>query len=141
MTMSLELVYDFAQELPPRLREDVVGYARSVQSVLPDIFRDAEIAQDEALGNQLVFVAGIKKLYAICSSNFWILDNSLQSLRTADTFEVRMGSLRVSRGSREWIQLRELLGNLEALLSEQRIFDVVLLTSYPEILHRLRDGH
>lgn len=139
--MSLAMVYEFAQELPPRLREDVVGYARSVQSALPGIFREAEMAPNEALGDQLVFLAGVKKLHAICSSNYWILDNSLQSLQTADTFEVRMGSLRVSRGSREYMQLRALLDGLDLLLAEQRITDMVLLTSYPEILQRLRNEH
>ena len=139
--MSLAMVYEFAQELPPRLREDVVGYARSVQSALPEIFREAEMAPNEALGDQLVFLAGVKKLHAICSSNYWILDNSLQSLQTADTFEVRMGSLRVSRGSREYMQLRALLDGLDLLLAEQRITDMVLLTSYPEILQRLRNEH
>lgn len=43
--MSLERVAHFARELPPRLREDVIGYARSVQSALPEIFQDVGIAE------------------------------------------------------------------------------------------------
>jgi hypothetical protein len=81
--MSLALVHEFAQELPPRLRESVIGYARSVQDAIPDISRDAEIRQDQGLADQLVFLAGIKKLHAICSGTFWILDNSLRSLSEA----------------------------------------------------------
>ena len=137
--MSLELVNALAQELPPRLREDVVGYARSVQSALPDIFRDAKLAQEQGLADQLVFLAGIKKLYAICSGTFWILDNSLRSLNNAQEYEVRVGSTRISRGSKEWVQLRDLLRDLEMILVEQGLLEMMLLTSYSEILHRLRD--
>ncbi len=137
--MSLELVQTFAQELPPRLREDVVGYARSVQRALPDIFRDAKLAQEQGLADQLVFLAGIKKLYAICSGTFWILDNSLRSLNQAEAYEVRIGSMRISRGSKEWAQLRDLLNDLEVILAEQKLQEMMLLTSYSEILHRLRD--
>ena len=137
--MSLELVSDIAQALPYKLKEDVVGYARSVRDALPDIFREAEMAPDDVLANQLVFLAGIKKLYAICSGTFWILDNSLKSLGEAQAFEVKLGSMRVSRGSRDWVNLRSLLTDLEIILTEQRLEEMVNLTSYAEILHRLRD--
>jgi len=139
--MSLALVHAFAEELPPRLRDSVIGYARSVQDALPDIFRDAELRQDQGLADQLVLFAGIKKLYAICSGTFWILDNSLRSLREAQTYEVQVqvGSMRISRGSKEWTQLRDLLDNLEGILKEQRIQDMMFITSYAEVLHRLRD--
>ena len=39
----------YARGLPHKLREDVVGYARSVQSVVPKIFRDAGIAETQEL--------------------------------------------------------------------------------------------
>jgi len=97
--MSLELVEEFAQQLPFRLREDVIGYARSVQAAVPDIFREARMTLDQGLADQLVFVAGIKKLYAICSGTFWILDNSLHSLQQAQAYEIKVGSMRISRGS------------------------------------------
>ena len=137
--MSLEKVNALAQELPPRLREDVVGYARSVQGALPEIFRDAKLAQEPGLGDQLVLLAGIKKLYAICSGTFWILDNSLRSLSEAQTYEVRIGSMRISHGSKEWVQLRDLLRDLEVILAEQGLLEMMLLNSYSGILHRLRD--
>jgi hypothetical protein len=137
--MSLQLVQELAEQLPARLRDDVVGYARSVQSAVPDIFREANLAQDQSLADQLVFLAGIKKLYAICSGTFWILDSSLQSLQNAEAYEVKIGSMRISRGSREWRQLHDLLNDLDTILVEQRLDEMVDSTSYPEILRRLRD--
>jgi len=139
--MSLELVQEFAQQLPFRLREDVVGYARSVQAAVPDIFREAGITLDQRLAGQLVFVAGIKKLYAICSGTFWILDNSLHSLQHTQTYEVKIGSMRISRESREYEQLRDLLNDLDNTLAEQRLGEIVHVSSYTETLHWLRDGH
>jgi hypothetical protein len=139
--LSLQLVQQFAQPLPPRLREDIIGYARSVQIALPDIFRDANLAQDERLGDQLVFLAGVKKLYAICSGTFWILDNSLESLQNINTHQVKIGSLRISRGSRDWQRLRDLLTELEGILAFQGLQEIVETPTYPEILRRLRDEH
>ena len=136
--MSLQLVQQFAQPLPPRLREDIVGYARSVQVALPDIFREAHMAEDEALGDQVVFLAGVKKLHAICSGTFWVLDNSLESLQAANTYQVRIGSLRISRQSREWQQLRDLLTELESILTIQGLEEIVQSSSYPDILRWLR---
>jgi hypothetical protein len=135
--MSLELVTEFARELPPRLREDVIGYARSVQTVLPEIFHDAGIAENRDLGDQIVFIAGVKKLHAICSSAFWILDNSLRGLERADVQVVRLGRVHIERGSREWHQLQDAVRAVEGILQEQRIFHFVYTSSYADILTEL----
>jgi hypothetical protein len=139
--MSLERVQQFVQELPPRLREDVISYARSVDRSAPDIFREARMSFDQQLSTRLVFLAGIKKLYAICSGTYWILDNSLHSLQQSETYEVKIGSIRISRGSREYAQLQALLGDLEELLMKQELYELVQISSYVETLHRLRDEH
>jgi hypothetical protein len=135
--MSLELVTEFARELPPRLREDVIGYARSVQSVLPEIFQGARVVETRDLRDQLVFIAGVKKLYAICSSAFWILDNSLRGLERAEVQQVRLGGVFLARGSREWVQLRDTVTGIEGVLQEQRILQFVYMPSYADILTEL----
>jgi hypothetical protein len=135
--MSLELVAEFARELPPRLREDVLGYARSVQSALPEIFQDAGVADTRNLRDQLVLIAGVKKLYAICTSAFWILDNSLRSLQRAEIQRIRLGGVFFARGSREWIQLRDAVMAIETLLQDQRIGPWVHTSSYSAILTEL----
>lgn len=137
--MSLQQVEEFTEALPFRLKEDVLGYARSVQAAVTEIFREAGMRPDPALGDQLVFVAGVKKLHAICSSTFWILDNSLESLEQADAREVRVGTLRISRNSREYKQLRDLLGDIEIILAAQGLTKLVDVHSYAEILRLLRN--
>ena len=137
--MSLELVFQFTERLPFKIREEVLGYARSVEDALDEIFRDAEIKSDRELGDQLVFLAGVKKLHAVCTCTFWILENSLTSLQQSGTYQVRIGSLKISRNSREYKQLADLLNDLELLLSRHGLTDFVRLRSYAEILQALRD--
>jgi hypothetical protein len=110
-----------------------------VQAALVDIFREAKVKQDRILGDQLVFLAGVKKLHAICSGTFWILDNSLESLAQAEAYEVRVGALRISRNSREYRQLRDLLGDIESILAVHGLTEFVYLASYAEILRLLRN--
>lgn len=138
--MSLELVTEIARELPPKLREDVVGYARSVQSALPEIFHDAGIAETRELRDQLVLIAGVKKLHAICSSAFWILDNSLTGLQQADIQQVRLGSLYVARGSRQWLELRDAVTAIEGVLANQGVLPFVYTPSYADVLRELTHG-
>ena len=61
--MSLEQVEEFAELMPFRLGEDVLRYAGSVQAEVVDIFREAKVKQDRTLGDQLIFLAGVKKLH------------------------------------------------------------------------------
>lgn len=139
--MSLERVAEFARELPPKFREDVLSYARSVESALPEIFRDAGVPETQELRDQLVFVAGVRKLHAICSSAFWILDNSLTGLQhTADIHQVKLGGLVVARGSRQWLELRETVAAIEGVLANAGILDFVHTQSYVDVVRGLAHG-
>jgi len=134
--MSLAAIDRIAHELPQRLADDVIGYARSVQAALPDIFLEAGVRRTEELANQLVFIAGVKKLYSISSSNYWILANSFHALREQVT-EVRLGSTVISRQSPYFRDLRELHADLLRILADNELFDFMELTSYTEIARRL----
>ncbi len=134
--MSLALVDQIARELPPRLADDLIGYARSVSGALPEIFRDARVAQSDDLASQLVLIAAVKKLYSICSSNYWILDNSLHALQR-DAGEVRLGSTVVSRRSPYFLRLQKLQTDLLQILGDQGLFEFMEVSSYAEIARRL----
>lgn len=110
-----------AHIIAPHYVDNHRAYARSVQSALPEMFQGAGVAETRDLRDQLVSIAGVKKLYAICSSAFWILDNSLRGLERVEVQQVRLGRLFLARGSREWAQLRDTVTAMEAVLQEQRI--------------------
>jgi len=135
--MSLDAVKEFANELPYRFREDVIGYARSVKDVLPEIFHEARCPFNEMAANQLIFIAGVKKLYSICTSNFWIIENSLFMLERSEVHAVQIGSSTIHRESDDYLALAVLLRQLENLLSEHRILHLIHQRSYGDILKEL----
>jgi hypothetical protein len=134
------IVEQIARELPPRLRDDIVGYARSVETALPEIFRDAGVRRTESLAQQLVFIAGVKKIYSICSSNYWILESSLHALRD-HAESVRLGSTVVSRSSPYFLRLQELNSDLLEMLGEHHLSEFMEIGAYSEILRRIAREH
>ena len=131
--MSLRYVNAFAPELPYTLREQVLDYARSVEAASRDISKEAEIELTDELLDQLVLVAAVRKLHAICSSSYWLLYNSTKLLGDEVT-GVRVGGTTFSRGSAHFDQLATLLGYLETVLRDQGLSIEILRQPYPEIL-------
>lgn len=132
-------VEKIVEELPPRMADDVSGYVRSVEAALPRILERAGIRPTSSLAEEIVFIAAVKKLFAIVSSTSSILDSSLRSL-DGQTAEVRIGSQVYSRASSEYLQLRELDRELRALLSTHHLMDLVELGDYSELALELSHG-
>jgi hypothetical protein len=77
MYMSLVLLSEMLEPLPFTLREQIEGYAHSIDEVGEDILRDVGIPFDEQVMDQLVFIAGVRRLWTIVDGQFSILNNSL----------------------------------------------------------------
>lgn len=107
--------------LPWSLREQVIGYARSVDDALPAIFREAKRDFDSALGDQVVFFAGIKKLYSIVGSSYWALDNSGKLLETLDVSSISAGGLDLTRGGDLHHRLKALVHSLDKALEKNNV--------------------
>lgn len=131
--MSLRYVNAFAPELPYTLREQVLDYSRSVEAASHDISKEAEIELTDELLDQLVLIAAVRKLHAICSSSYWLLYNSTKLLGNEVT-GVRVGGTTFSRESAHFNQLSTLLGDLETVLRDQGLSIEVIRQPYPEIL-------
>jgi hypothetical protein len=139
--MSLQRLQMTVSPLPSSLREQVLGYARGLQAALPDISRDAGVAITAPVADQVVFIAGIKKLYTLCSSSFWAIDNAGVLLAREGSAEVRVGRTFYSRQATFHQELRTLLGDFEAVLVRQGIHDAVVTESYAELVRRLSREH
>jgi hypothetical protein len=131
--MSLRYVNGFAPELPYSLREQVLDYARSVEDASHDISKEAEIELTDELRDQLVLVAAVRKLHAICSSSYWLLYNSTKVLG-GEVTGVRVGGTTFSPESAHFVQLSELLGDLETVLRDQGLSIEMVRQPYPQIL-------
>src|SRR5262245_54722120 len=136
--MSMRALSEIAETLPRPISEDVIGYARSVQSALPEIFREARIPDDPNLGDRVVLLAGLKKLESILSSHFWTLDNSLRLMEEAKVRSVRIGQKEISRGSDYHQGLYEAIRELEEVFAKEDLSELLHLRSYSDMLSRLR---
>ncbi len=137
--MSIALLEEIVLELPPSLHADILGYAKAVQSAIPEIFREAGLSRRGDLSDQLVLIAGVKKLYSICASNYSILDNSLRAMGD-QARGVRVGSTIISRNSAYYRNLQQLQRELLRILREQDLLEFMELSTYSDILRRLAYG-
>lgn len=138
--MSLRAVQNFASHLPFSIEDQIVGYARSVQDALSEIFQNAQVPYNETIANQVVFIAGIKKLYAICNSNHRVIDDSLNILARQNTYSIRFGRSLISQNSNEFIQLENLLNELVNFLGNENILELVSNPFYSEIVITLNES-
>ncbi len=141
--MSIRQLAELTETLPRVTRDDVMGYARSVERVLPGIFRDARVRYEEQLASDLVFLAGVKRLYEVVSSTYWLADNSLAATGRNErpTEAAVVGSLVLRRGTGFHRAIGRLLGDLEEVLSELELRGLIRERSLTVVLRELADGH
>jgi hypothetical protein len=134
--MSLALLSSTVADLPFVLREQVVGYAESVRQALPDIFRDAGVKLDQRLADEVVFLAGVRKLHGLVASSYWALDNSAELLDGSAVDRIRIGRHDFSRGGQVHSALRAALEGLESALARENIGDLIKL-GYADLVQAL----
>lgn len=139
--MSLATVREMTKDLPRGLSTQVVSYAESVERVLPEIFRGADREFNRTVGDQLVFLAGVRKLHSIVASNYWTLDNSAALLQNLNINGIQSGQMDFSRGSVFHQKLRRLLEALEGVVGEHHLTQY-LNARFSEVIQMLvADGH
>jgi len=119
--MSYRELQETVRGLPWTLQEQVTGYARSVEDVLPSIFQKAGRAFDAALGDKIVFLAGVRKLHSIVASSYWTLENSGKLLETLDVSSIRAGGADLSRSGSIHARLGALVKSLEKTFEAQGV--------------------
>jgi hypothetical protein len=143
--MSLDLLSEMLETLPFTLRDQIEGYAQSIDEVTEEIFRDARVEFSEELGDRLVFVAGIRRLWTITNSHYSILDNSLALIAEHDVQGFAVGSRLFTRQSAEFAEIRQLRDDLFRRLQQLGLEQYVLARTLRDVLLMLRgeaqDGH
>lgn len=135
--MSVRRVQAIAERLPYSLREQVVGYARAVADAADGIAEDAGVPASADLRDQLAMIAGLRKIYSVCSASFWAVDGAGALLQAQDIRAVHVGSTDYSRGSPFHYSLRSLLADFDGFLAEHRLTELVHAGSYAEVAQRL----
>lgn len=139
--MSYKVLIDAIQGLPRALKDQVLGYALCVEGALPEIFKKAGRQYDNAIGDQIIFLAGMRKLYSLVSSNYWTLDNSATLLGDMDVKHITAGSVDLSKSGKLHANLQELNKSLEDIFSEHELLQYFNV-DYAEIVNNLiSNGH
>jgi uncharacterized protein (DUF1499 family) len=137
--MSISALTRAIGGLPRNMVDSVVSYARSVEAALPEIFREAGIKYRKNIAEEVIFVAGIKKLFATVDSTYWMLENSKVLLERQQVTEVRIGSSDLYGNGRELDTLRQLRTDFLELLEQNNLTDIVDESSYSSIIRKLVD--
>lgn len=138
--MSIRTLSEVISDLPYSLQEQVLSYARSVEVAAPDIVRESGVRATHVHTDALIFIAGLRKLYSIVDSNYWVLDNTGALLeRQHAQFSVRVGGADLSRDSQYHRSLVVLRRELIDILSEQNLLPYMLNVPYVEVLRELAD--
>lgn len=119
--MSTRALEAMVSGLPWTIRDQVLGYAHSVEFALPSICRDAHVTATPHLASQLILIAGVRKLHDIVASNYWAMDNSGKLLAQYNITRIRAGSADLSRGGVLHKQLQRLLLDLDLALSQHGV--------------------
>jgi len=91
---------------------------------------------NQKVGDQLVFIAAVKKIHWLASSSYWTLENSGTLLASMNVTRVRVGQSDLSRGGAVYEQLQSLLNDLETALEKQQAGDYLRM-SWSELVRAL----
>ncbi len=78
--MSMTVLVDIISELPLPMRDQIEGYANSIEEAGNDIFRQANIQFDKRLLDELVLIVGIRRLWTLVDCQKRLLENSLTAV-------------------------------------------------------------
>lgn len=138
--MSFREVEEFADLLPYTLKEQVLGYARSVRDAMPEIVLEAGVEYSNEVADKIIYIAGLRKLYSICNSSYWALENTCYLLQESNVHNVRVGGTDMSKGSQFYNDLNSITKDIDSYLIDKGIKDEVVSLSYPNLIRMYTHG-
>jgi len=121
--------------LPYTLKNEIGGYATSIELASTEIFLNAGIEKKQEILDKLIFLACIKRIWTIVSSQFWIVDNTLTLIsHDSDFKEVKVGATIFSKTSDTYKQLKDLRDKFELLIHELELNEIVQSKTLVDIL-------
>ncbi len=150
--MSLSRLNSAIADLPYSLREQIIGFATYVDDASDDLLDSVGISDPSRVQvDQLVYVAGLWRLWQIINSQFSLLDNSLALLqprasvgvsRAPQNIGYLMGGNLYSRNSPQYAMLIALRDDLRAVLRAQQLGFISSARNLPELVRNVasQDG-
>lgn len=119
--------------LPFALREQVEGYVSFVEETAAEAFTGANIRPDDELLDEFSYFAGLRRLWTLVDTEFWLIDRSLVLGRDFGLDGITAGGSRFSRGQGQHLELGRLRDNLLNEFSRLEILDLVQSNSLEEL--------
>jgi hypothetical protein len=121
------------------VRDQVLGYAESVDNALPDIFEEAQIPFDEQVRDEVAPIAGIRKLDAICTSSALLLGRAVATVAAERITTIKIGASEYAEGSPDYSELTQLSERMRVMLRELEL-EQYLSMQYAGIVRELFYG-
>jgi hypothetical protein len=131
-------------DLPYSFRDQIVGFATYVDDASDDLFDAVGIREpSREQVDQLVYAAGLWRMWQTINSLFSLLDNSLallqprtvgSDLTSESDIGYRMGGYLYSRNSRQYAMLTSLRSDLSTVLNDQGLSFIRTARNIPELV-------
>jgi hypothetical protein len=138
--MSRAAFANLIQPLPFRLRDQLYGYALTIEEAADRILRDAGLEPTPSLRDRLVFAAGVRQLWAIVDGQYSVLDRSLRWLADYQVGGLFVGGARYIRQGEDFAEIRRLRNSLRAILVEVGMEEIIVADDPISLVPLIRDG-
>ncbi len=137
--MSLQVLAELIHELPGTMREQIEGYANSIRDAGEEIFRNAGIAFDEQLLDEFILVVGIRRLWTLVDSPYWLLQHSINTARKQGANGFTVGGAVLESGSPEVNRITTLRQQFQDILITLQLSSYLDARSLRDVLKQLHE--
>jgi hypothetical protein len=132
--MSKQLLLETISSLPYALREQVENYADYVEATADEAIERAGAQPTAPIRNELIFLAGLRRLWSLVSGQFWLLDRALALSGQLRLSGISVGGTVFIRNEGAHAELRQLRDALAAELHRLELSVVTTFASSEELV-------
>jgi hypothetical protein len=140
--VSLSELMSAIENLSYAQRDQILGFATFVEDAADDLLEAAGIQDiSEPLIDQLVYAAGVWRLWQSINSQVSLLNNSLTLMAASGVNGVQLGSTTYTRSSSDYVMLTDLRNDLRRALQSVGLQFVTSSSSLAELVRGVvQDG-
>lgn len=136
--MSKYALRELLELLPYNLREEIDGYAMSIYRAGEEIFREAGYQYDEQILDKLVFFAGLKRIWSMVDTQYWIMDNSIMLIQKQGVHNIRIGGPSYGFNLDTYAEIRSLREEFKYILLKLGLNEILEANDIHDILEIVR---
>src|SRR5437016_3333672 len=132
--MSFDELVSVTEDLSYAHRDQILGFATFVEDAADDLLEAAGVQNVSIqLIDQLVYAAGVWRLWQSINSQVSLLSNSLALMAASGVNGVRLGGTTYTRDSQQYLMLTGLRDDLRRVLRDNGLQFIASSASLPEL--------